>query len=225
MMAQTIARIKQGGKHFEILVDLDLAMAFRKKSTPNGFLEADKIFTDSKKGLVAPTMELKKAFGTENVDEISQKIVKSGEVLLTQDYREEEKEKKVKQVVDFLSRNTIDPKTKMPHTPERIKKALEEARINVKNVPVESQIQEIIDGLSKVLPIKVEMKKVKIKIPSIHTGKAYGIVNQYKENEDWLPNGDLEIVASIPAGLILDFYDKLNSITHGSAVTEDIREQ
>ncbi len=224
MMAQTIARIKQGGKHFEILVDLDLAMAFRKNPTPNGFLEMDKIFTDSKKGLVAPTMELKKAFGTENVEEISRKIVKSGEVLLTQDYREEEKEKKVKQVVDFLSKNTVDPKTKMPHTPERIKKALDEAHVNIKNVPIESQIQEIIDEISKVLPVKVETKKVKIKIPSIHTGKAYGIVAQYKESEDWLPNGDLEVVASVPAGLIIDFFDKLNSVTHGSAVTEDIRE-
>ncbi|MBI4116131.1 ribosome assembly factor SBDS [Candidatus Pacearchaeota archaeon] len=224
-MAQTIARIKQGGKHFEILVDLDLAMDFRKKSAPNGFLEMDKIFTDSKKGLVAPTMELKKAFGTDDVEEISRKIVKSGEVLLTQDYREEEKEKRVKQVIDFLAKNTIDPKTKMPHTPERIKKALDESKVNIKNVPIESQIQEIIDEISKVLPVKVETKKVKIKIPSVHTGKTYGIVAQYKESEDWLPNGDLEVVASVPAGLVIDFYDKLNSITHGSAVTEDIREQ
>lgn len=223
-MVQTIARIKQGGKHFEILVDLDLAMAFRKTSSPNGFLEIDKIFTDSKKGLVPSTIELKRAFGTENVEDISQKIVKSGEVLLTQDFREEEREKKVKQVVDFLAKNTVDPKTKMPHTPERIKKALDEAHVNIKNSPIESQIQEIINEISKVLPVKVEKKKVKIKIPSIHTGKVYGVVNQYKESEDWLPNGDLEIIASIPAGLIIDFYDKLNSITHGSAITEDIRE-
>jgi ribosome maturation protein Sdo1 len=28
----------------------------------------------------------------------------------------------------------------------------------------------------------------------------------------------------IPSGIIIDFYDKLNSITHGSALTEEIKE-
>jgi translation elongation factor EF-4 len=29
---------------------------------------------------------------------------------------------------------------------------------------------------------------------------------------------------SVPAGIIIDFYDKLNSATHGAAVTEEIKE-
>ncbi|MBI2043170.1 ribosome assembly factor SBDS [Candidatus Pacearchaeota archaeon] len=223
-MTQTTARIKQSGKHFEILVDLEKAINFKKTGKGSDFLEIDKIFSDSKKGFTAKESDLKNSFGTDDIYEIAQKIVKSGEILLTQDFREEEKEKRIKQVVDFLSRNAINPQTRMPHTPERIKSALEQSHVNIKNVAIENQIQEIISEISKILPIKIETKKVKITIPAIHTGKAYGLVNQYKEEENWLSNGDLEIIASIPAGFIIDFYDKLNSATHGAILTEEMKE-
>ena len=68
-------------------------------------------------------------------------------------------------------------------------------------------------------------KKVKIKVPAIHTGKVYGVINQYKEQENWLGDGGLEVVVNVPSGLIIDFYDKLNAVTHGSALTEEIREE
>ncbi len=225
-MTQTTARIKQAGKHFEIIVDLDRALKFKKgQSTSMDFLESDVIFTDSKKGFRAPEKDLKEAFGTSDTVAIAGKIVKSGEILLTQEHRDEERDKKFKQVVDFLSRNAVDPKTGNPHTPERIKTALEQSGVNVKNTSIESQIPEIIEKISAILPIKMETKRIKILVPAIHTGKAYGVFSQYKEKENWLSNGDLEVIVNIPAGLLMDFYDKLNSITHGSAITEEIKEK
>lgn len=223
-MTNTVARIKREGKHFEIIVDLDNALKFKKGEITTIEAGNDKIFSDSRKGEAASDADLRKAFGTTDTNLIVEKIIKSGEVLLTQEHRDEEKEKKFKQVVDFLARNAIDPKTRNPHSPERIKSALEEAHINLKNVPIENQIKDIILGISRILPIRLETKKVRINIPAVHTGKAYGIVSQYKENEEWLGDGSLEIVVSVPAGLVMDFYDKLNSVTHGSALTEEIRE-
>ncbi len=224
-MTQTTARIKQHGKHFEIIVDLDKALKFKKGISANvDFLEIDKIFTDSKQGRKAPEKDIMEAFGTEDVNSIAGKIVKSGEILLTQEFREEAKDSKIKQVVDFLSRNAVDPKTGNPHTPQRITSSLEEAHVNIKNVPIENQIGEIIEKLSTILPIKLETKKVRIIVPAIHTGKAYGILNPYKETENWMSNGDMEVTVRIPAGLVMGFYDKLNSVTHGSATTEEIKE-
>jgi ribosome maturation protein SDO1 len=223
-MTQTTARIKKGGKSFEIVVDLDKALKFKKEGGSVDFLEANNIFSDSKKGFAAPSKDLKEAFGTTDVNTIAGKIVKDGEVLLTQEHRGEEREGKIKQVVDFLATNSMDPQTGNPHTAERIKNALEQSNINIKNVPVENQIKEIVEVISKILPIKLETKKVKITIPAMHTGKAYGIVNQYKEEEKWLDNGDLQVTVSVPSGMIMGFYDKLNSVTHGSAVTEEIKD-
>ena len=224
-MTQTTARIKKAGKNFEIIVDMERALAFKKGQGSGDFLEIDKIFSDSKKGEVSSSSDLKEAFKTENINDISEEIVKKGEVLVSQEQRSEEHEKNVRKVVDFLATNSINPQTKNPHTPERIKSAIEEAHINIKNVPIENQIQEIIEQLSKVIPIKFETKKVKVIIPAVYTGKAYGAINQYKEEENWLDDGSLEVIAKIPSGIIMDFYDKLNSVTHGSAVTEEMKEE
>ncbi|MDO8623598.1 MAG: ribosome assembly factor SBDS [archaeon] len=224
-MTQTIARIKKAGKDFEIMVDIDKAMKFKKGlSTSTDFLEIDNIYSDSKKGFIASDADMKSSFGTTDVYEIAKKIVKDGEVQLTQDYRDEEKEKKFKQVIDFLSKNAIDPRTGNPHTPERIKNALEQGHVNIKNVPIDKQINDIIQSISSILPIKVALKKVKITIPAIHTGRAYGVIADYKQDEKWLGDGSLEVVVSVPAGMIMDFYDKLNGVTHGSALTEEIKE-
>ncbi len=223
-MTRTTARIKKNEKHFEIFVELEDAMKFRKGMSSSIESEDGRVYTDIKKGNVASEKELEAAFGTSDIFEIAKKIVKDGEVLLTQDYRDEERDKRIKQVVDFLSVNTINPQTGNPHTPDRIKRALEEAHVNIKNVPVENQIKEIMEELSKVLPIRIETKRIKITIPAMYTGKAYSIVTQYKEEESWMNDGSLEVTISIPAGMIMDFYDKLNSVTHGSALTEEIKE-
>lgn len=224
-MVQTIARIKQAGKNFEIIVDLENALKFKKGESSSVEAEGDRIFTDSKKGMTASNAELTKAFGTAETEEIIKKIIKSGEILLTQEYREEEKEKKLNQIIDFLAKNTADPKTGNPHSPERIKNALKQVHINIKNVPMENQINEIVAELSKVLPIKIERKKIRIKIPAVYTGKAYGVISQYKEEEKWLNDGSLEVIVNIPSGIIMDFYNKLNSVTHGSSITEELKEK
>jgi len=223
-MTQTIARIKKAGKHFEIMVDMDLALAFRKGSGGNNFLELEKVFTDAKKGDVPPQGELENAFGTTEIQKIAEEIVKHGEVLVNQEHREAEQDKKVAQVVDYLVVNAIDPKTGNPHTPERIKSALHDGHVNIKNVPVEDQIQEILSQISPILPIKVQTKKIKVTIPAQFTGQAYRVVKTYKEKEDWKNDGSLEVVMNVPAGVLMDFYDKINSVTHGSAIAEEIGE-
>jgi ribosome maturation protein SDO1 len=220
----TLARIKKAGKNFEVIVDLDDALKCKKGELSSIEPEGDKIFTDSKKGQVASPSDLKAGFGSDDVNQVALKIVKEGEVQSTQEHRDEAREQKLKQVVDFLASNSIDPQSGNPHTPERIKNVLEQAHVNIKDMPIDKQIPEIIESISKIIPIKIDTKKVKITIPAIHTGKAYGIVSQYKKDEKWLENGDLEIVVEVPAGIIMDFYDKLNSVTHGSALSEEIKE-
>ena len=226
-MTQTTARIKKAGKDFEIIVDLDKALAFKKgEGTPRDFLEIDKIFSDSKRGEHASESDLKESFKTDDVNEIAGEIVKRGEILLTQEYREEEKDKKIRQIVDAIVSTAVDPQTGNPHTAERIKSALEQAHVNIKNTPIEDQIKDIVEQLSKIIPIKIETKRIKVVIPAIHTGKVYGVINPVKENEKWLDNGDLEVVVSVPSGAqLFSFFDKINSLTHGSAITEEIKEE
>ena len=119
-MTRTTARIKQKGEPFEIFVEMEDALKFKKGQIASIESEDGRVYKDIKKGDVASVKDLENAFGTSDPWEIAKKIVKDGEVLVTQEFRDEEREKRVKQVVDFLSRNTINPQTGNPHTPQRI---------------------------------------------------------------------------------------------------------
>jgi ribosome maturation protein SDO1 len=222
---QTTARVTKKGKHYEILVDLDEALKIRKDGGDvNSAVETDCVFHNLKAGEKASEDELKRAFGTDNFLEVSKEIIKSGEVVLPTEYLQKEQEGNYKRVVDFLSKNAVSPEGK-PYTPDRIMKVLKEANVNIKKGQIDYQIPEILEQIQKILPIKIEMKKMKITIPAQHTGKAYGLLQEYKESEEWLSNGDLVAILRIPKALEFDFYDKLNSITHGSALSEEIKAQ
>lgn len=222
----TVARLKSRGKNFEILVDLDKALEFKKQGgNISEVLATNTIVSDTKKGLQVSDSDLEECFGTTDVNTIAEKIIKSGEVQLTAEHRNKERDVKFKQVVEFLTKNAIDPQTGQPHTPSRIEQALGQAGINIENKPIEQQIKKIIGKIQEVLPIKIETKKLSIKIPSQHAGQVYGLINEYKEKEEWLNNGDLKVIVNIPVGMQMEFYDKLNSITHGSSIVEEIKEK
>jgi len=222
-MVQTVARIKKGAKHFEVLVDLEEAMRIKKgEGNINAAVLTDAVFHNLKAGEHAGASEMEDAFGTSDMISVAERIIKEGEVVRTADSMHKEQDAKYKQVVDFLVRNAVSPEGR-PYTPDRIMKALSEAHVNVKNRPIESQVSEIIDSLSKVLPLKIEVKKVKLVVPAVHTGKAYGVVKEFMVSEDWKNNGDLEVVVEVPAGLVMDFYDKVNSATQGSVLSEELK--
>ena len=78
--------------------------------------------------------------------------------------------------------------------------------------------------ISKIIPIRMETKTFEITVPAIYTGQVYGIIGPYKEEEKWLDNGDLRVNVAVSGAVVLSFFDKLNSATHGAAMTKEIKE-
>lgn len=223
-MTNVTARISAKGKHFEISVDLDEALKVRTESPAaniNSALLVPTIFTDLKKGDVASNSDLTSSFNTTDVYEIAKKIIQKGEVQKTQEFRDEEREKKIKQVVSLIVRNASDQNGN-PYTEDRIKRAIEEVHYSFDSRSPEQQMPEIIHKLKTVIPIKIETKRIKLTIPARFTGQVYSIIGEYKESEDWLSNGDLQVIVNIPSGMQIDFYEDLNSITHGAAQSEEL---
>lgn len=227
MPKDTIARLRIGSKHYEAVIDLDAALKIRKGTGGNAAsaLLANNIFYNSKDGSVASKADLEKAFGTSEISAIAERIIKRGELELPQEFRDEEREKRKKQIIDWYIKNSVDAKTGRPFAPGTISDALDQAGVKVDSKPIEEQISLISESLKKILPIKVETKKLSITVPAVYTGKVYGLLNEYKEKEEWLSNGSLKVAVSIPVGLQSEFYDKLNAITHGAALSEEIREK
>src|SRR3989338_7108027 len=196
-----IARYKTQGKNFEILVDCENAIAFKTGSNINlnDVLKAEEIFEDVKKGMHASEIDMKKIFNTEDKRKL--------------------RDIKVKQIIDLIHRNAIDPKTGNPHPPQRIKNAVEEAKIRIDNYKTaEEQIQDIISQLKTVLPIKFETRTIMIKVSAQYAAQSYNALKQYGKllKEEWQNDGSLVVNIELPAGLQEDLFSKLNNLTHGS---------
>ncbi len=216
-----IARLKTHGQNFEILVDCSNALALRegKSVGMHDVLAAMGVFSDAKKGMAASETAMKSIFGTSDAEEVAKIIIQKGEIQLNQEYRENLREEKRKQVINMIHRNGVDPKTHLPHPPQRIENAFIEAKFHVDEFKsVQEQVQEALKRLRPILPIKFEVKEVAIKIPPEYAPKCYSTVKAFSTilREDWQSNGYWTVVVELPGGMENDLYDKLNKICHGN---------
>ncbi len=220
----SLARLKKFGKNFELSVNPDSALAYKRGeiSDLNEVVLAEHIFTEARKGLIAPTAELEKIFKTSDFNKIADLIIKEGEVQATSEHRNKEREQKMKQLIELIRRQAVDSRTNLPIPATRIEAAFEETKVHLdEHKSVEEQFPEILSKIRVVLPIKIEQKKLTITIPSQFSGKLYPVIHAYKvQKEDWLNNGDWKVVLEVPAGMVQEFIDKLNSITSGQVVVE-----
>jgi len=218
----TVARIQRDGEHFEILVKPQYALDFRmgKKAPISEILGIDTIFTDANKGTKASEEKLKKAFGTLDALAIAEAILAKGQLQLTTDQRRQLTDAKRKQVIAFIARNCVDPKTNMPHPPMRIEQAMEKIHYPIDPFKeAEEQAKDIIKLLRPIIPIKMENINVEIRIPTEHAAKAYGAVKGYgtMKKDEWRADGSWHGVIEMPAGAYAPLLEKLGEITRGTA--------
>ena len=223
-----IARLKKGEDHFEVLVDpyaaADLIDGKEVDILRN--LAIDAIFEDSKKGKHASEEALQKVFETTDITEIAKKIILKGDIQLTTEQRSKMQRNKTNRIIETISKNAMDPKTKAPHPRQRIERAMEEAGIHVDPFkPVSEQVKIIIEKLRPIIPISMEQIRISVKIPAEQIGKAYGAVRNYGnlEREDWQSDGSWIGIIRLAAGMQTDFYDKLNDLTKGNVSTKILK--
>jgi len=221
----TIVRYSYEGEKFEILVKPDAALEFKlgKKKDISSVLVSDEIYTDSGKGTKPSTEKLLKAFKTEDLQEIAQKILQKGDLNLTTDQRRKMVEEKKKQLVEYISKTYVDPRTHLPHPPLRIEQAMKDARISVdpqKNI--DEQVKEIVEKLRSIIPLKSETLILEIIIPAQFASQSYAVLKSVGslKKEEWQNNGSLKAILEIPAGARPNVIDRLGSITKGSATIE-----
>jgi ribosome maturation protein SDO1 len=225
-----VARMKKAGEIFEIVIDPDLASAYRegKGSDVREVLHAEFIFNDAKKGIKASEESLETAFHTKDPLQVAAILLKEGELQLTAEYRDKKREEKKRKIIEIIHINAIDPKSGLPHPVTRIENAFEEAKVHVdENKRAEDQVKTIIDQLRPILPIKFDVRLIDVHIPANYAVKLYGIVKNYGKikREEWQNDGAWRILIEIPAGLQTEFFEDLNNRTHGSVTTKIIDEK
>jgi ribosome maturation protein SDO1 len=221
-----IVRFEKDGKKFEILADPDKVLEYRegKKIIPiSEVVHGDFIYKDARKGLKASPADIEKVFGTQDISRVMHEILMKGEIQLTTEQRRKMIEAKKRMVITYIARNSIDPVTKKPVPPARIEAAMEQARVSIDiNKGVEEQAVEIVKAISKIIPIKMAIAVLRIRIPREYASRAHSQVVKMGEvrRSSWLSDGSVEIELAIPAGLQAEIVEKVSKLTHGSVQVE-----
>ena len=224
----TTARITKSGEKFEVLVKPDPALDYKmgKPVSISQLLVIDEIYTDAGKGTRASSEKVQKAFGTEDPTVIAEEIMKHGELQLTTDQRRQLVEDKRKQIIAFVARNCIDPRTGTPHPPIRIEQAMNQIKYSIDPFKsADEQAKDVIEELRALLPIKMEQMRVAVKILAEYGAKGYGALKGYGtiSREEWQADGALVAVVEMPAGLYGPFLERLGKITQGTIQTKILK--
>jgi len=218
------ASYEKNGVRFELLVDPDATYAYIEKRKPDlkNILVAEELYADAKKGEKAKATDVQKVFGTLDIMQILEFILKNGEVQLTTEMRRKKVEERKKQIVTILLREALDPRTKAPHTQIRIENAMEQARVHIDPFKdPREQLEEVVKALRPIIPMKFEKVKIAVKVPAAYAHRCYGTLKSYGiEREEWSKAGDLLVVVEIFGGLQGEFFDKLNKLTTGQVETK-----
>ncbi len=217
-----IAWIELKGQRFEILVKPDEAFKFKEgeKIPISDILWSDTVYKDVRKGLKASPDALKKAFGTEDINVIAERILREGQIQLTEEERKKIIEMKRRQIINYIARNAVDPKTGAPIPESRIESLFEQLRIGVDPFkPVEAQALEAVKRIASVIPIKVARALIEVTIPAMYAGRAIGEIKRLGDvkKTTWLDDGSLKVELEIPAGMQLEVIDKIQSLSKGQA--------
>ncbi len=225
MVDVTIVKFSFEGEKFEILVKPDPALEYKlgKKKDISSVLVSDEIYTDSSKGTRASTEKLLKAFKTDDTTAIAEQIMQKGDLNLTTDQRRKMIEEKRKQIVEFIAKTYVDPRSHLPHPPLRIEQAMKDARASIDpQKSVDAQVKDIVEKLRSIIPLKSENLDLEIIIPAQYAAKSYSVLKSAGtlKREDWLANGSLKAILEIPAAARPHVIDRLGSVTKGTATVE-----
>ena len=221
----TVVKYSYAGEKFEILVKPDPAFDYKlgKITEISKILISDDIYTDSGKGTRASNELLIKVFKTEDTTKIAEIMMQKGELNLTIEQRKKMTTDKRKQIVTFIAKTYVDPKTHLPHPPLRIEQAMIDGRVSVdpfKNS--DEQIKDIVEKLRPIIPLKTENITLEISVPAQFVAQSYTVLKSTGslKKEDWQPNGSLKAILEIPAAARPNVIDRLSAITKGTANVE-----
>jgi ribosome maturation protein SDO1 len=162
-----IVRLKSHGKRFEIACFKNKVLNWREgiEKDINEVIQTDTIYENVTKGKVAREQDLKSVFGTTDLEEICRKILKSGELQVSDKEREVHLEGVFRDIVQIVVERTVHPQTCRHLTPHTVENALKSIGFSVKpDHAAKKQALEAIKSLCEKLPDSFARAKMRLRI-------------------------------------------------------------
>ena len=224
----TVVKYSFEGVKFEILVKPDPALEYKlgRRRDISSVLVSDSIYADSKKGTMPSAEKLYNAFKTQDSTEILKIILQKGDLNLTTNQRRKMIDEKKRQIIEFIAKTFVDPRTHLPHPPLRIEQAMKDGRVSIDpHMGVDEQVKVIVEKLRPIIALKSENIQLEILIPAQYASQSYSVLKSVGrlQKEQWQNNGSLKAILEIPAGRRPNVIERLGSITRGTATIEVIQ--
>ena len=224
----TVVKYAFEGEKFEILVKPDPALDYKlgKIKDISSILVSDEVYENSSKGTRVSSEKLQKIFKTNDTLIIAEKILQKGDLNLTTEQRRKMTTEKRKQIITFIAKTFVDPRSHLPHPPQRIEQAITDAHVNIDPFKsVEEQIKDIVENLRSIIPLKSENHLLEISVPAQYVAKSYSVLKSTGtlKKEDWQTDGSLKAILEIPAAVRPSVIDKLGAVTKGTAFVEVLK--
>ncbi len=169
---------------------------------------------------------MKDAFGSSEVFTVAPEILKHGEFKLTHEQRVQLVEEKTEAIIKDISKRAMNPQTGHPHPPDRVRQAMERAKVSVDPfIRVDEQVPRVVKALLVIIPISFESVKLRITLPASFAGKGYNIVAKAGviKSDSWGQDGSWTGLVEMPASLRQALYDDLNKLTKGQTRIDVVR--
>ncbi|KAL4400613.1 ribosome biogenesis protein [Malassezia pachydermatis] len=189
-------------------------------------VQIENVFLNVSKGQVASNEDLKKAFGTADVQECLLEILKKGELQVGEKERSHELSNLWLEIATIVAQKCVEPSSQKPYTVGMIEKAMKDAHFSVKPTKsAKSQALDVIKLLQtkSIIPLERAQMRVSVTMPA-KEGKRLKdkIVPLFTkvEEEDW---SDLwEIVGTIDPGSLRQINSVVETEVKGDGGVETL---
>ncbi len=178
MSQKTIVRYK----NLELLCKPNTVSKFREGNlTIDKVVMCEEIFKSIQKGNRTNNGDLENTFGTSNVMECIKIMLEKGDYQISAEERKEKMAKKRSEIIGYIHRNYMDPKTKNAIPVTRIESALEQMKAKIDpDTPVDKLLQPILKKLPSIMPVKKqEGMHAAVKIPHKFLGQSGSLLRRY----------------------------------------------
>lgn len=178
-----------------------------------------KIYSDSKKGLVADSDTLDKLFPNMSEEEMLKEIALHGDAQVPTSYLNELRAKKKDLITNYLTTQTINPQTKQRYSNAMIKDLIDELKISID--PYKNHIKQAEDVfklLKNKLPIKFDSTIIIFQVEAQFSGsiikpiRGFGTVEKQFYDE----TGNMHMHLKVPTGRVDEAIEFLKNQSRGS---------
>ncbi|XP_014771183.1 ribosome maturation protein SBDS isoform X1 [Octopus bimaculoides] len=221
-----VVRLKKGGKRFEIACYPNKVMSWRNKVEKDidEVLQTHAVFMNVSKGQVAKAEDLKKAFGTDNQDEICLQILAKGEQQVSEKERQAQLESMYRDIATVVADKCVNLENNRPFPVTLIEKAMKDLHISVKpNKNTKQQALEVIKQLKASDTIKIQRAQMRLRI-GVSGKDAKRVKEKVKklstrvEKEDF--DDELEMTVLIDPGCYRELSELIHTETKGKGHVE-----